>query len=199
MVFEYAVVLTGGIATGKSSIAKMFLADGFTLIDADKVVHEMLDRHSNKVAELFGQEYVEEGSVNRKQLGELIFSKPEEKLRLEKLLHPLIFSEIEKLSDEADKKQQAYIVDIPLFFETKRYPIEKVVVVYTSSKLQLERLMERDGSTREGAQKRIDSQLDIEKKKHWGTYLIDNSLDRSHLQQEYDRVKKEILDFFKGQ
>jgi dephospho-CoA kinase len=71
-------------------------------------------------------------------------------------------------------------------------------VVYTPKVLQLERLMSRDGSSREEAQKRIDSQIGIDKKKHLGTYLIDNSQDKLHLQQEYDRVKKEILDYFKG-
>jgi dephospho-CoA kinase len=198
MVFEYAVVLTGGIATGKSSVATMFKEDDFKVIDADKVAHQMLDLHHEEVANLFGESYVEEGRVNRKLLGGLIFSDAKEKLRLENLLHPLIYAEIERVSLEADEERYPYILDIPLFFETKRYPIEKSIVVYTPKVLQLERLMSRDGSSREEAQKRIDSQIDIDKKKHLGTYLIDNSQDKIHLQQEYDRVKKEILDYFKG-
>lgn len=198
MAFDHAVVLTGGIATGKSSVAEMFKQDGFVVIDADRVAHNMLDIHQDKIAELFGTEYVKDGAVDRKALGSLIFSNQKEKLCLEGLLHPLIFEEIEKQASEQDRLQKPYLIDIPLFFESKRYSIENSIVVYTPRNKQLERLMERDGSTKEEAEKRIDSQLDIEEKKQLATYIIDNSEDLKHLQQEYDRVKKEILDSSKG-
>ena len=198
MSFKYAIVLTGGIATGKSTVAKLFLEDDFVLIDADKIAHNMLDRHQDKIVELFGDNYIKEGRVDRKSLGSLIFSNKEEKLRLEGLLHPLIFEEIKKQATEEDKLKKPYLIDIPLFFETKRYPIEKSMVVYTPRDKQLERLMERDASSKKEAQQRIDSQIDIEEKKQLGTYIINNSQDLKHLQQEYDRVKKEILDSFKG-
>ncbi len=196
--FKYAIVLTGGIATGKSTVANFFVSDEFTVIDADKVAHEMLALHQEKIAELFGDNYIKEGRVDRKALGSLIFSNKEEKLRLEGLLHPLIFEEIKKQASEQDKLKKPYLIDIPLFFESKRYPIEKNIVVYTPRYKQLERLMERDGSSIKEAQQRIASQIDIEEKKHLGTYIINNSQDLKHLQQEYDRIKKEILDSFKG-
>jgi dephospho-CoA kinase len=199
MSFKYAIVLTGGIATGKSTVAKFFLEDGFVLIDADKIAHEMLDLHQDKIVDLFGTNYVQDGTVDRKALGSLIFSNAKEKLRLEELLHPLIYKEIKKQADKQDKLEKPYLIDIPLFFESKRYLIKKSIVVYTPKEKQLERLMERDGSTQEEAQKRIDSQLDIEEKKQLGTYIVDNSQDLKHLQQEYVRVKKEILDSSKGQ
>ena len=194
MVFEYAVVLTGGIATGKSTVAELFLSEGFTLIDADKIAHSMLDRHHEDIKTLFGSEYIRNGQIDRKTLGGLIFSNPKEKLRLEKLLHPLIYAEIERLSIEEDKKKKIYIVDIPLFFESKgRYPIKKSIVVYTPQKIQLERLMKRDGSTNKEAQQRIDSQLNIEEKRNLSSYLIDNSKDLKNLQQECVRVKNQLL------
>ena len=198
MSFKYAIALTGGIATGKSSVAEMFQKDGIIVLDADKIAHNMLDRHQEKIAELFGDNYIKEGRVDRKALGALIFSNKEEKLRLEGLLHPLIFDEIQKQASEQDKLKKPYLIDIPLFFESKRYPIEKNIVVYTPRDKQLERLMERDGSSIKEAQQRIASQIDIEEKKHLGTYIINNSQDLKHLQQEYDRIKKEILDSFKG-
>ncbi len=199
MSFKYAIVLTGGIATGKSTVANYFLKDNFVVIDADKIAHKMLEKHQDKIVKLFGADYVKDGAVDRKALGTLIFSNSKEKLRLEKLLHPLIFEAIEKESLEQDKLKKPYLIDIPLFFETKRYPIEKSVVVYTPKKIQLARLMERDGSSKEEAQKRIDAQMDIDKKKQLGTYVVDNSQDLNHLQQEYVRVKKDILNSFKGQ
>ncbi|MCK5854595.1 MAG: dephospho-CoA kinase, partial [Sulfurovaceae bacterium] len=92
MVFDYAVVLTGSIATGKSSVASIFSDYGFMVIDADKVAHEVLDREYLQIAKLFGEAYILEKRVNRKLLGTLIFSHKEEKKRLERLLHPLIYN-----------------------------------------------------------------------------------------------------------
>ena len=127
MAFKYAVVLTGGIATGKSTVAKIFQDYGFDIIDADKIAHNMLDLQHEEIAKLFGSEYVENQKVLRKKLGSLIFGDNKEKLRLEALLHPLIFSEIETQSLLLDEKNKPYLVDIPLFFETNRYPINKSI------------------------------------------------------------------------
>jgi len=199
MAFEYAIVLTGGIATGKSTVLNFFIEEGFYVIDADKIAHMILDKHKEDISDLFGSKYIVDNKVDRKALGGLIFSEPKEKLRLEKLLHPLIFSEIESLATEQDKERKAYIVDIPLFFESKgRYPIKKSILVYTPKDIQLERLMKRDSSTNKEAQQRIDSQISIEEKKALSTYLIDNSKDLKNLQQECVRVKEKLLiDIFK--
>jgi len=194
MAFEYAVVLTGGIATGKSTVCNYFSSEGFHIIDADKIAHLMLDLHQDRVVELFGLEYILDGKVNRKALGGLIFSNKNEKLRLESLLHPLIFKEIEKQAIEQDRLSKPYIVDIPLFFESKdRYPINSSIVVYTPKEIQFKRLIGRDHSTNREAQQRIDSQICIEKKRDLSTYLIDNSKDLKYLQEECVRVKKCIL------
>ena len=194
MAFKHAIVLTGGIATGKSTVAKFFLEAGFIIIDADTVAHCMLDIHQEEIANLFGSEYIRDAKVDRKRLGSLIFSEPKEKLRLEKFLHPLIFAEIERLAIEQDKIKEPYLIDIPLFFESKeRYPIEKSIVVYASKVHQLERLMKRDCSNNKEAQQRIDSQRSIEEKRDLSTYLIDNSKDLKNLQQECVRVKQQLL------
>lgn len=193
MAFKHAIVLTGGIASGKSSVAILFALDGFDLIDADKVAHDMLELHQDKIVQLFGSEYINEGKVDRKALGALIFSNPEEKKRLEALMHPLIFKEIERQAEEKDQLGFPYIIDIPLFFETKRYPIQKSIVVYTPREKQLERLMKRDDSIIEEATQRINAQMSIEEKKQAATYVIDNSSDLNALQKEYAKVKNIIL------
>ena len=90
MAFKYAIVLTGGIATGKSTVVEFFKNEGFVVIDADKIAHLMLDLHQDKIIELFGSKFVVDNRVNRKALGSLIFSQPKEKLRLEQLLDRLI-------------------------------------------------------------------------------------------------------------
>jgi len=197
MAFKYAIVLTGGIATGKSTVVNFFTNEDFSVIDADNIAHMMLDLHQDKIVKLFGSKYVVNNKVDRKALGSLIFSNAKERLRLEELLHPLIFSEIERQSTEEDKHLKPYIIDIPLFFESKgRYPIEKSIVVYTPRETQLIRLMKRDGSSNKEAQQRIDSQTSIEEKRELSTYLIDNSKDLKNLQEECVRVKKHILTNF---
>ena len=198
MVFDYAFVLTGGISTGKSTVAKMFREDGFSVIDADKIAHQMLVLHKKSVVELFGEEYLKDNEIDRKRLGALIFSNPKEKKRLESLLHPLIYNEIERQAKELDRAQKPYLIDIPLFFENLgRYPIESSVVVYTPQQLQLSRLMKRDNSLKEEAESRIASQMDIEKKREKATYIIDNSKDLKHLQEEYVKVRDRLLKNFK--
>jgi len=196
MAFDYAVALTGSIATGKSSVASIFRDYGVVIIDADRIAHEVINREYLQISKLFGEEYVNKERVDRKLLGSLIFSNKEAKSKLEALLHPLIYQEILKRSNIEERLKKPYIIDIPLFFESNRYPIEKVIVVYTPKEIQLKRLMERDNSSKKEALLRINSQIDIEIKKEKATYLIDNSQDFNLLQQECDRIRSKILSHF---
>jgi len=196
MAFKYAVVLTGGIATGKSTAISLLSLYGFRFIDADKIAHEMLDKNADKIAELFGPEYIIDGKVDRAKLGRLIFADKAKREALEALLHPLIYDEIARLSEEQDRFKKPYIIDIPLFFEGDRYPVEKSIVVYAPRQIQLERLVKREGFSEEEALQRIDSQMDIEEKRKRASYVIDNSGDLKQLQQECDRVKDQILSDF---
>ncbi len=197
MAFEYAVGLTGGIATGKSSTIMLLSLHGFRYIDADKIAHELLDIHSGTIALLFGAQYVNDGKVDRAALGKLIFAEQEKKAALENYLHPLIYQEIEKQATQLDAYRHPYLVDIPLLYETNRYPIEKSVVVYAPKETQIERLMKRDGFGEAEARQRIENQMDIEDKRLRATYVIDNSGDLKQLQRECARVKDEILEDFK--
>ena len=197
MVFEYAVVLTGSIATGKSSVVDILLRDGFYVIDADKVAHQILDEQHQKIAQLFGADLVKNDKVDRKVLGAIIFADTAKRKVLEALLHPLIYDEIERQALEQDTLKNPYIIDIPLFFEGGRYPIERSLVVYATKEQQLKRLMQRDGYNTEDALKRIETQIDVDEKRKRATYIIDNTGDLNQLQQECKRVKEEILGDFK--
>jgi len=192
--FHYAIVLTGSIATGKSTAATLLVSLGFHIIDADKVAHQVLNAHSQAVSELFGTELVNNGKVDRKALGNIVFADSTKRKALEDLLHPLIYDEIEQQSLALDKKKKPYLVDIPLFFERGRYPIEKSIVVYATKEQQLQRLMERNGYSQEEAQSRIDTQIPVEKKRKEASYVIDNSGTLMHLEAECARVTKEIID-----
>ncbi len=193
MAFKYAIALTGSIATGKSSTVKLLEASGFHIIDADKIAHKILDEQHQTIAEKFGETLVHEGKVDRKALGAIVFSDNTKRKELEAVLHPLIYHEIERLSIEQDKLGKPYFIDIPLFFENKRYPIKKSLVVYTTEEEQLERLMEREGYTKEEALNRIQAQIPVEEKRKLATYVIDNSGTLTQLEKECERVKEEIL------
>jgi len=194
MQFEYAIALTGSIATGKSSVATMLAGFGLHIIDADGIAHQILDEQSSQIASIFGREYISDGAVNRSALGKLVFGDEMKRRELEALLHPLIRAEIETQSKEQEKKERAYIIDIPLFFESSNYDIESVIVVYAPREIQLERLMRRDSYSKDEALARIESQIDIEQKRDRATYLIDNSGDLDQLYTQCRRVYLEITE-----
>ena len=192
MAFKYATVLTGGIATGKSSVAKYFSKHGFKIIDADKIAHEVLDSQYQKIIEMFGEKFVKGDIVDRKALGAVVFADESKRKMLESLLHPLIYKEIERQCEELDKLKKPYLVDIPLFFETKRYPIKKSLVVYATKEQQLNRLMQRDGYNTQNALQRIGAQMPIDEKRDKATYVIDNRGDLAQLESECKRAMEMI-------
>ncbi|MDN5125318.1 dephospho-CoA kinase [Aliarcobacter butzleri] len=191
--FKNAIALTGGISTGKSTVCNLLKLHGFLTIDADKIAHKLLDENSSKIEEMFGKEYVENGKVLRKELGKIIFSNEENKLKLEALLHPLIKEEIIKESKIYEEQNKPYFVDIPLFFEKMHYPISKSLVIYTPKELQIQRLMKRDNIGEKEAKLKISNQMDIEEKRKLANIVIDNSKDLKHLQNEVERVIGEII------
>lgn len=184
MAYEYAIALTGGIATGKSTVASLLMLNGMRIIDADTISHEILDASLAWVRENFGEAFVDGAKVNRTKLGTLIFSDREAKKKLEDFLHPKIRAEIEQRSIKQDSFRFPYLIDIPLFFENGGYDIKESVVVYVPKELQLERFMKRNGYSSEESLRRIESQMDIEEKKKRATWVIDNSGDLKHLQRE---------------
>ena len=192
MAYKYAIALTGGIASGKSTVCNLLRLYGLRIIDADAIARQMLDVKSQAIADLFGKEYIVDGKVDRKALGRLIFSDKDARKKLENLLHPKIRAEIERQSEEQDRLKGPYIVDIPLFYETSNYHIEKVIVVYAPREIQKSRLIDREGLSDEEAEARLNAQIDIEEKKRLATWVIDNSKNLKHLQQETEHIFNKI-------
>jgi len=184
MAYEYAIALTGSIATGKSTVASLLLLNGMRVIDADTISHEILDTSVVWVEETFGKEFIKLAKVNRAKLGELVFSDEKAKKTLEEYLHPKIKAEILKRSEKQDKLKFPYLIDIPLFFENNNYNIKDSVVVFTPADVQLERFIKRNGYSKEESLKRIATQFPIHEKRDRATWVIDNSKNLKHLQQE---------------
>ncbi len=196
MAYKYAIALTGSIATGKSTVASLLALNGMRVIDADTISHEILDASTEWVRETFGNEYLLGTKVNRAKLGEYIFSHPQAKETLEDYLHPKIKSEIQKRSEKQDSFKFPYLIDIPLFFENGNYDIKESVVVYTPKEVQLERFMKRNGYSKEESLKRIASQLPINDKKERATWVIDNSKNLKHLQNEVENFVEKIKEIY---
>jgi dephospho-CoA kinase len=191
--FAHAIALTGGIGTGKSTVSKFFMLYGFLIIDADELSKEILSQNVEFVRDTFGEEFIYiDGTIDRKKLGALVFQDSQERKKLENFLHPLIKKAIIKKAEIFEKAQKPYLIDIPLFFETKNYDIKKSIVVYATPEQQLQRIIQRDGLSDIEAINRIKSQMNIDDKKELATFVIDNTKDLKHLQKEVERVINDI-------
>lgn len=180
------VGLTGGIGTGKSTVARMLAALGAVVIDADAIVHELQAAGMPMVAELgraFGPELVRgDGSLDRARLAQLVFADAAARERLGAIVHPAVGKEMARRLEAALATASALIVlDNPLLFEgrarraSQRERAEETILVYAPVELQVARQLSRDGVSPQLARQRIAAQLPIEAKRALATHLIDNS------------------------
>lgn len=175
MEFKNCFVITGSIATGKSSVCAILRDKNYMVVDADIIAHEELAKHSSQIAFMFGESILSDGVVDRKRLGKIVFANSEAKSKLENFLHPKIRVSIMQKIAELDKSGQVFFVDIPLFFETNAYDLLNIVVVYAPREVQLSRLVQRENMSAQEAVKRVEMQMDIEEKRLRAKYIIDNS------------------------
>lgn len=174
--------LTGGIACGKSTVSAMLTRRGAILIDADRLAREVVEPGTPALAEvarIFGQAVLkEDGSLNRKELGKLIFGSEERRQVLEGILHPPIRKLMLERMEENERlyPDKLVVADVPLLYESGMEELfQEVLVVYVPPEVQVRRLMERDRLDEEEALKRLQAQMPIEWKKEWADYVIDNS------------------------
>ncbi len=194
MEFKNAIALTGGIATGKSSVCSILKLYGYHIIDADKIAHDVLHDNKDNIAQMFGDQFIIDDRVDRKKLGDLIFNNKSQRKKLENLLHPIIRQTIQQLAKEREKFQVPYILEIPLFFDKRGYNwIKRNILVYTPKEIQLQRLLNRAKISHEKAKNIIKSQMDIEEKRKLADFVIDNSKDLKHLQNEVERAINEYI------
>ncbi|KWX78155.1 dephospho-CoA kinase [Paenibacillus riograndensis] len=185
--------LTGGIASGKSTVSAMFVDKGARLVDADVIAREvMLPGHPVLAAAVqqFGEDILlPDGRLNRARLGEIVFNDSEARQKLNDLTHPAIRREIKNrmYALEQEDPQRLILVDIPLLYESELDNLfEEIAVVYVPRELQLARLMERNGLTLQQAEGRLQAQMDIELKRSRANYVIDNSRDLAYAKQQVD-------------
>ncbi|VFQ84956.1 unnamed protein product [Cuscuta campestris] len=192
------VGLTGGIASGKSTVSNFFKSHGIPVVDADIVARSVLKKGTvgwEKVVATFGEDVLRtNGEVDRAKLGQIAFSDPAKRQLLNRLLAPYIsrgiFTEVLKLWLKGCK---TVVLDVPLLFEAKMDKWTKpVVVVWVDRETQLQRLMKRDGSTQEDAKSRISSQMSLDVKKEKANIVIDNRGTLDTLEVQFGSVLIQI-------
>ncbi|MEB3830968.1 dephospho-CoA kinase [Phormidium sp. CCY1219] len=184
------VGLTGGIATGKSTVSNYLKKrHKISVFDADVYARQAVEKGSEilkRIAERYGGEMLQEdGTLKRKKLGEIIFKNPEEKQWLEEQIHPYVR---DRLEEDAHNTDDAIVVlDVPLLFEANMTDLAtEIWVVYCTPQQQRSRLMQRDALSAEQAQARIHSQMSIETKRDRADVVLDNSATREQLIQQID-------------
>ncbi|HCX0428000.1 TPA: dephospho-CoA kinase [Staphylococcus aureus] len=188
--------LTGGIASGKSTVSELLSVFGFKVVDADKAAREAVKKGSKglaQVREVFGDEAIDEnGEMNRRYMGDLVFNHPEKRLELNAIIHPIVRDIMEEEKQEYLKQGYNVIMDIPLLFENElENTVDEVWVVYTSESIQMDRLMQRNNLSLEDAKARVYSQISIDKKNRMADHVIDNLGDKLELKQNLERLLEE--------
>ena len=173
--------LTGSIASGKSTVAKMIKSYGLPIVDADVVARQVVEPGTptlKKIAEAFGTEVIaHDGSMDRAKVGSIIFHNEEMRKTLNSIIHPAIREEMLRQRDEfISFGEKNIFMDIPLLFESKlEHFVEKIIVVSVNKEVQLQRLMERNGLSVEEANARIATQIPVIEKEQLADAVIHNN------------------------
>mgnify|MGYP000219599817 CR=1 FL=1 len=178
--------ITGGIASGKSTVTNFLRKQGFQVVDADAVVHQ-LQRPGGRLFEAlvqhFGQEIIlENGELNRPLLASLIFSNPEEREWSKQIQGEIIREELATLRDQLAQTGEIFFMDIPLLFE-QGYAnwFDETWLIYVDYDVQLERFMKRNHLSKEVAESRLAAQWSLEEKKKLASHILDNNGSRDQL------------------
>ncbi|OHT10870.1 Dephospho-CoA kinase [Tritrichomonas foetus] len=192
------VILTGGIACGKSTVGDyMNQKYGITVIDSDKITYQLQQpggKAYNKIVQVFGEKYLNpDKTINRKELGNLVFNDFSKRRILNHIVHPLV---LRTIFFESMKhwfmRERIVVLDIPLFFEIhmKKEYFDEVLTVSVKKEVQIERLMKRNDLTLEAAESRVSSQIPIEKKEEQSTFVVHNGGTIEDMQKQVDEFVK---------
>jgi dephospho-CoA kinase len=188
--------VTGGIASGKTTVADMLKDLGAHTIDFDILARHVVEPGKQALKEIiayFGDKVIlNDGHLDRKKLGGIVFQDDEKRKRLESIIHPYIFEEFTRQVREIAKKDPHAIIQavIPLLFEVRlQHLVHKILVVYIPKQRQIERLVARDGITKEEAADRLKAQLPISEKVIYGDFMINNDC-------PVEETKKQVEDLW---
>lgn len=185
--------LTGGIASGKSTVSELLTAHGFKVVDADVAARQAVAKGTKgleQVKAVFGEAAIDkDGNMDRAYVGDVIFNHPEKRLELNEIVHPIVHDIMQQEKEDYLKQGFNVIMDIPLLFENElQETVDEVWLVYTSESIQIERLMERNDLSMEDAKARVYSQISIDKKRRMADHEIDNRDTKLELKQNLEQL-----------
>lgn len=194
--------VTGGIASGKSAVSEMLSELGSPLIDFDLIARQVVEPGTPglaKIVDYFGHQVLaEDGTLDRRKLSDIVFGDMEKRKKLESFTHPLIYEEFFKQANEIVAKDPKAIIQVavPLLIELNlQYLFDKLLVIHVPDKVQIERLAERDGISREEAANILKAQLPIDEKLQFADFVVDNTKDlaytRSQIEEIWERLQKD--------
>ena len=194
--------VTGGIASGKSTVSKMLSELGSPLIDFDLIARQVVEPGTpglEKIVDYFGRQVLaEDGSLDRKKLSDIVFGDMEKRKKLESFTHPPIYEEFFRQADEiaAGDPKAIIQVAVPLLIELNlQYLFDKLLVVHVPAEVQIERLAGRDGISREEAANILKAQLPIDEKLQFADFVVDNTKDlaytRDQIEKVWERLRKD--------
>ncbi len=190
------VGLTGGIGSGKSTVSNYLLKKGYPIIDADKIAREIVEPNSktlNKLVKCFSDEILNyDGSLNRKALAQIAFFNQESKMKLDDIMLEEIVRIIhEQVAFYAKLNNEFVFIDAPLLFEAGLDKVSNEVwVVDTEDEMRIERVVKRDGMTRQEVLARLQKQMSREEKNKRATYILDNSTTQQALYEQIEKLLK---------
>lgn len=189
------VGLTGGIASGKSTVSNLFRKYGIEIVDADKVAKEVSEKKESieKISNIFGKDILDsDGKIVREKLREKAFKNRELLQELNKIIHPQVM-EYFKRKKEENSKDEILIFDIPLLYETKmEYLCNKIIVVGVDVQKQIRRVVARDGSSEELAKKIIFNQMPLDEKIKKADIVIMNDGTLDELEAKVMKIYREL-------
>lgn len=193
----FVIGLTGSIASGKSTVSLMFDDFDIPVIDADKISREVVkpgERAYEQIVDTFGETILREGkSIDRKKLGAIVFEDEEKRKALNSIVHPAVREKmLERRDVYVESGSKSVVLDIPLLFEGNLTNfVDKTIVVYVDEKVQLGRLMERDGYSEEEAHQRINAQMPVKEKAELADAVIDNNRSKHDSYQQLEALLRE--------
>jgi len=193
------VGLTGGVASGKTAVSQVLKEEGAYIIDADQIARELVQPHKpawNELIRAFGQEILQEdGSIHRKKLADKVFADPKERRLLNQVLHPRIREEMDRRTGEIGQKdpEAIVVIDAALLVELGDHrEMDKVIVVSSTERQQIERLQDRDGMDQEKARKILSSQMAPEEKLKVADFVIRNEGSLNEVRRRAKEVFQEL-------
>ena len=185
--------LTGGVGSGKSTVAGMFAELGATVVDADEATHVVYAPGTDgfdAIVDAFGPEYVRNGQIDRQRLGDLVFKDEAARLRLNEIVHPRVRDWMTARTAEAvDRGAEIVVQDVPLLFENRLQGLfSSTVLVYARPQTQVERLVEQRGLARDRALSILAAQMPIDEKRPLATFVIDNDGSLEETRRQVDEV-----------